>query len=86
MDTSTNGWRHGSQINDEVPNLAEKVVLVGIPVAARGVVWVSVDDSHTLETGCTLDRWGRESIANELGVVVLDDRLAYGVCTWWEVN
>ena len=37
MNTSTGSHRHGSKVEDEVPNLTIEVVLIGVPVPARTV-------------------------------------------------
>lgn len=86
VDTSTRGLRHGGQVDLEVADLTEEVVLVGEPVVAVGIVWVRVDDSHALEAGSSLEGRWVHGIANELGVVVLDDRLADEVGTRREVD
>ena len=72
MNTSASCRRHGSQVNDEVPNLTKEVVLVGIPVAAGGVVRVRVNDSDTLESSRSLDSGDSVGVTNELGVIILD--------------
>ena len=35
MNTSTGSNRHGSKVENEVPNLTIEVVLIGVPVPAR---------------------------------------------------
>ena len=65
-----------SQIDDEVPNLTEEVVLVGIPVVAVIVIHVGIDDCDTLKRWCCLQHWQSDSITNKLRVIVLDDRPA----------
>ena len=73
-------------INLKVANLAEKVVLVDVPVAAVIVVGVRVDDCHALKAGRRLDCWGCDGIANELGVVVLNDGLTDDICARGKVD
>ena len=73
-------------INFKVANLAEKVVLVDIPVAAVIVVGVRVDDCHALEAGRRLKCWRCNGIADELSVVVLDNGLADDIGARREVN
>ena len=82
--TSTHG--HGTKINHEVTNLAEKVVLVSVPVGTSVFVWVRVDDSNTLETSRGFDGRDIDSITNELSVVILDNWLRDNIGTGREVD
>jgi len=86
VDTSTRSRWHSSQVDDEVPNLTEEVVLVGVPVGSSVLIWIRVNDSDTLEACCSLYSWNGDGIANELCVVQLDDWLADEVVTRWEVD
>ena len=86
VDTSSLGERHGSQVNVKVADLAEEVVLVHPEVVAFVVVGVSVDDGHAFELGQSLDRRAVDGVADQLGVVELNDGLADGVCAWREVH
>jgi hypothetical protein len=74
MNTSADIHRHCGSINDEVSNLTEKVILIGIPIGAPSSVWIRVDQSDTLEVGGSLDGWNGDSITHKLRVVKLDKR------------
>ena len=84
MNACGSGWT-GSQINVEVPNLAEEVVLVRIPIVSTIVIRITVDDSNAYERWQSFDSGERRSITDKLGVVQLDDRLADSVCTLGKV-
>lgn len=86
MDTRTTCRRHGCQINDEVANLAEEVVLIGIPVGPCIIVGVAVHDCDALERWCGFDRRKIDSISDKLGVVQLNQRLADEVGTRRKVD
>lgn len=81
--------RSGSRdVDDHVADLAIKVVLVGVPVGAISSwnVRIRVDNAHTLEAGRSLDSGHLESIADELRVVILNDRLADNISSRREID
>lgn len=88
MDTSAFGNRHVGDVNDKVADLAEEVVLVGVPLGAITArnVRIGVDDSKTFKVGQGFDDRKVSGVANELGVVVLDDRLADTIDAGREVD
>jgi len=69
VDTSTYGCRHCSHIDDEVSDLAEEVVLVGVPIRACVFIWIRIDESNTDKASCALDGRASDGVANELGIV-----------------
>jgi len=73
MDTGTGSLGHASEINDKVANLTEKVVLVGVPIVSVGFVWVRVNNGHTNKVCSSFESRRVDSIANHLGVVVLNN-------------
>ena len=77
MDTSASGGGHGSEVYDEVSDLAVKVVLIGVPICAVVLVRIRVDQGNTLETSSTLDGRWVQSVSYQLGVIVLDDWFRY---------
>lgn len=83
---SASGRRHGSEVNNEVANLTEEVVLVGVPVVPGVVVWIGVDNGDTLERSRCLDSRDVDSIADKLGVVQLNEGCADEVGARWEVH
>lgn len=86
VNTSASSLRLSSEVNLEVANLAEEVVLVGVPVVASVVVGVGVDDGNAGKVGSRLDGRNVDSITNKLSVVVLDDGLGNKVGTRGEVD
>lgn len=86
MDTGSRALRHSSEIDNEVANLTEKVVLIGVPVGTSVSVWVGVNDSHAGEGSSGLENRQVGSITNELRVVVLDDWLGDDIGSRGEVN
>ncbi len=52
MNSGTGARRHSSQVDDEVANLAEEVVLVGVPVVASVVVGIRIDGPRNPVDGC----------------------------------
>lgn len=85
VDSSASGRRHSSQINDEVPNLTEEVVLIGVPIGTSILIWIRVNDGDSLEACCALDGWWRAGVTDKLGVIELDDWFADEVVAGWEV-
>ncbi len=85
MNSSTNSWRHRSQVDDKVSDLAIEVVLVRKPVDTIDI-WVSINDRHTLETCRGLDCRKAESVTDHLGVVVLVERSADDIGSWRKVD
>ena len=86
-------FRHGGHVDDEVSNLAEEVVLVGIEVDTRAVrvrnawnVWVGIDQGNALESRRPLDDWEVDSITNNLSVVWHNDGLGDDVGTGRKVD
>ena len=86
VDTGTGALGHTSQVDLEVANLAEEVVLVGVPVGTVVVVRVDIDDSHTFEVGGGLQDGEVADITNHVGVVVGKKGLGDNVGTGREVN
>ncbi|KAI6772738.1 hypothetical protein HG530_003696 [Fusarium avenaceum] len=86
VDTGSRTLGHTSKVNLEVTDLAEEVVLVGVPVGTVGVVGIGIDDSHTLEVGRRLENGKLTEITNHVGVVVGENRLGDNVGTRREVN
>ena len=85
MNTGASRCRHGSYVNDEIPDLPIEVILVGVPVDAFRV-GVRIDDCDTRETGRCFDCGNSNRIADKLRVIVLDDRRADKVCSRWKVH
>lgn len=73
MDTSATAKRLGTDINLEVPNLAEEVVLIREPVVAPVSIGIGIDDGHADKVGSSLQRRDVVEISDHVGVVVLDD-------------
>lgn len=86
MNASTLRDRLSGDVDDKVADLTEEVVLVHPPVGAIIFIRVGVDDGHAGERGSSLESRGVGSIAHELGVVVLNNRLADEVCAGREVD
>lgn len=75
-----------SQIEDEVTDLAIKVVLVCVPVGASVCVRVRIDEGNALEARCTTNCGRRDGIPNQLSEVVLDDGRGDHVCAGREID
>ena len=75
-----------SKVHDKVADLSEEVVLVDVPVGAAILVWIAVEDCHALEVRGRLDGRLRDSVTNQLSVVVHDDWLADPICARGEVD
>lgn len=86
VDTGAGALGHTSEVDLEVANLAEEVVLVGVPVGAVVVVGIDVDDSHTLKVGSGLEDGEIVHITNHVSVVVRKDGLGDDIGTGRKVN
>lgn len=86
MDPSTYCRRHSRQVDDQISDLAEEVVCVGIPVLPTVQVRIGVNDGHALKRGGSFDGGKSNGISDQLGVVELDHWLAHDVCTGWEID
>lgn len=86
VDTGTRSLGHAGEVDLEVSDLAEKVVLVGVPVVALVVVGVAVDDGHAGKVGGGLENGKGLDIADHVGVVVGEDGLGDDVGAGREVN
>ena len=75
MYTSTRGHGHTGEIDNEVTYLSEEVVLIDpiICTISVGDIRVRIDHGYALEARCCLDGWESEGVANELGIVELND-------------
>ena len=81
VNTSAGAGRETCQINYEVPDLAEEVILVGVPILACIIIGIRIDHRNTRKVRCSLKRWKGYCITNELGVVQLYNRFADDVGT-----
>lgn len=86
VDTSASLGTQVGDVNDEVANLTEKVVLVGVPVGTVILVRVRVDDSHADKAGSGLEGGNINGITNKLSVISLHNGLADHVSTGREVD
>jgi hypothetical protein len=66
--------------------LAVEVVLVGIPVDSSSGIRVRVDDGDALEIGGGFEDRKRDSIADHLSIIILDDRRADDVSAGRKVD
>lgn len=86
MDTSSGSWRHAGQIDHEVPDGAEEVVLVCVPVLPRVGVGIRIDDRHTREVRRRFEHRQIERVTNQLRVVVLNNGFRHQIRARWEVH
>lgn len=77
-----------SDIDDKVTDRAVEIVLVGEPVGAISAhdVRIGIDEAHALERSSSLENGELPSIADELGVVVLEEWFADHVGARREVD
>jgi hypothetical protein len=86
VDTSSCTCRHGGKINNKVANLPKEIVLVGIPVFAKLVVRIRINDCYSPEGRSSLDGGDIDRIADKLCIVKLDNGSADAVGACWEVD
>lgn len=79
-------WRSFGNVNDKITNMAVEIVLILVPVDTIGKIGVRVDDGNAIEVGCGFEDWQIVCIANELGIVSHDQRLADSVGSWRKVD
>lgn len=85
VNTGSTSSRHGCNVNDKIAYLTIEVILIGVPVISVRV-WVRIDDGNAREAGRCFDCGNTNRIADELCVIVLDDRRADEVCSRWKVH
>lgn len=73
------------QVKDEVPNLPVEDICRP-PVQISRVVFVAIDKTEAGESSCRLQSWRIVWIADELGIVLIDDRGGDEVCAGREVD
>jgi hypothetical protein len=73
--------RHLGEVEDEVSDLAEELVLVlePVPPITSRDVRIRVDQGNAYKRAAALDSRRADSVADELGVVELDNGRAYFV-------
>lgn len=86
MNTSSNIHRHSCEIDNEIADLAEEIILVGVPIDSPIGIWVWVEKSNTSEVWKSLDSGNRNCVANKLCVIELDNGFANPVCSRGEVD
>ena len=75
-----------SQVDDEVSNLAKKIILVGILTDATREIRIRVKNGDSYKGWSSLDRRQGDGIPYELGVVQLHYWLADKIGSWREIN
>jgi hypothetical protein len=78
--------RHASKINHKVANLPVEIVLVGVPILAKIIIGVGINDRNALERRSSLEGGDIDRVTDKLGVVVLDNRRTDEVGACWEID
>lgn len=86
MNTSACRGRHSGHVDDKIPDLAVEVILVGVPIRTAVIIRIRIDEGNTSKAWCTFDSRKSDSVANHLGVVVLNYWLGHEVGPWREVD
>ena len=69
-----------SEIKYQIPNLAVEDIRSAI-LESIGPVWITINQSESLETGCGLENRKIIWIPNYLSVIVVNDRGGNHICT-----
>ena len=85
VNTGSASSRHGCNVNDKIAYLAIKIILIRVPIITVRV-WVRIDDGNAREAGRCFECGNTNRVADELCVIVLDDRRADEVCSRWKVH
>lgn len=86
MNASAYRSRHSGQVDDEVSDLSEEIILVGIPVGSCIIIGIRVDHCNTLERRRCLYGRNGNSVADELSIIHLYDRFADEIGSGGKVN
>ncbi len=86
MDPGTCRSRKACQVNDEVSDLTEEVVLVGVPICPGIGIRVGVNNCDAYKIGSSFEDGQADGISDELRVVQLNNRLADNVGTGRKVD
>ena len=78
--------RDGSHIQHKVAKLAEEHICRSPALSTARLILVTIDESETLETWCCLEHRHGVRVADQLRIVVVDDRGGDDVSTRWEVD
>ena len=75
-------------VENEIANLSEEVVLVGVPIGAVAIwyVRISINHSHALEVRAGKKRGGIVRVADHLSHVEHEDGGADDILPRWEVH
>jgi hypothetical protein len=73
-------------VNEKVPNAAEEVIRVQIPLGLRSSVDIGAKDAQANETRRGEKGWRIEGVSKQLGIVILGNGAADKIRSGWEVN
>lgn len=76
----------GGQVDDEVTNLPEEIVLIGVPILSPLVIWIRIDDRNPHKGRSGLERGKGLGITHKLGKVELNDGSTDQIRAGWEID